>query len=181
MPEELNKQQWPHGPPHWLYEPGIYMITAGTFGKASFFNTEPRRDLLLRELVSVTSEFGWNLQAWSVMSNHYHFVATTEKAESLPKMLGKLHAVSARQINSEDQAPGRKVWFQYWDSHITYEASWLARLHYVHTNPVHHGVIPCAEQYRWCSAAAFARDPNQSFVETVRRMKTDTLSVTDDF
>jgi hypothetical protein len=46
---------------------------------------------------------------------------------------------------------------------------------------VHHGVVACAEQYRWCSAAAFSSDPNQSFVETVSRMKMDTLSVMDDF
>jgi len=178
---EANKQQWPHAPPHWLYEAGIYMVTAGTCGKVCYFNTESRRDALLMALADAAMEFGWNLQAWAVMANHYHFVAATKNPETLTQMLGKLHAVSARQINREDRTLGRKVWFQYWDSHITYEASWLARLHYVHTNPVHHGVVSCAEQYRWCSAAAFASDSNQSFVATVSRMKTDTLSVVDDY
>jgi putative transposase len=157
------------------------MVTAGTYGKVSFFNTEARRDFLLKTLAEVTQEFGWHLQAWAVMTNHYHFVASTESPGNLSKIVSKLHAVSARQINAEDQTPGRKVWFQYWDSHITYEASWLARLQYVHTNPVHHGVTHNAEHYRWCSAALFAADQNRSFVETVRRMRTDAVSVVDNF
>jgi putative transposase len=132
-------------------------------------------------LLKVTTEFDWRLQAWAVMANHYHFVAATEHPDTLGTMLGKLHATSARQLNREDETPGRRVWFQYWDSHITYEASWLARLHYVHTNPVHHGIVTCADSYRWCSAHAFSLDPNRSFVETVNRMKTDTISVVDAF
>jgi putative transposase len=181
MPAESNHLQWPHGPVHWVYEPGIYMVTAGTYTKIPYFNTDARRDVLLKMLTDVTKEFGWRLQAWAVMANHYHFVASTERPERLGKMLGKLHASSARQINREDATPGRRIWFQYWDSHITHEASWLARLHYVHTNPVHHGSATCAEEYRWCSAHAFSCDPNRSFVATVSRMKTNTLSVVDDF
>jgi putative transposase len=176
-----SNMPWPHAPPHWLFEPGIYMVTAGTYNKTCYFNTEARLDALLKLLMDVTMEYGWRLQAWTVMAHHYHFVAATERPETLGKMLGKLHATSARQLNREDGTPGRRVWFQYWDSHITYEASWLARLRYVNTNPVHHGVVSCAETYRWCSARAFSLAPNRSFVATVSRMKTDTLSVVDDF
>ena len=31
--------------------------------------------------------------------------------------------------------------------------SYLARLNYVHQNPVKHGLVRVANQYRWCSAA----------------------------
>ena len=88
---------------------------------------------------------------------------------------------TAHALNARDAAPGRKVWFQYWDSRITYEASLLARLRYVHTNPAHHRVVSDPETYPWCSAAWFARSAPPAFVETVRRMKTDSLSVSDDF
>ena len=177
----MNAQQWSHAPVHWTFEPGIYMITAGTYNKTKLFDKDAHRDALLKTLFDVTHEFGWRLQAWAVMANHYHFVAATEQPASMSKMLGKLHAVSARHINREDQTPGRKVWFQFWDSHITYEPSWLARLRYVHENPVHHGVTSDAETYRWCSAKSFASDPNRSFVKSVDQMKTDRVSVIDDF
>ncbi len=176
----MNKQ-WLHAPVHWLFEPGIYMITSGTHEKLPYFNTPARRDALLELLHAVATEFGWRLQAWAVMANHYHFVAATDQPDTLAKMIAKLHAVSARQLNREDATPGRKVWFQYWDSHITFEPSWLARLHYVHTNPEHHGVTTNAEDYPWCSAAQFAADPNRSFTNTVNSVKCDQIFVPDDF
>jgi REP element-mobilizing transposase RayT len=69
------------------------MVTAGTYTKIPYFNTDARRDVLLKMLTDVTKEFGWRLQAWAVMANHYHFVASTERPERLGKMLGKLHVL----------------------------------------------------------------------------------------
>jgi putative transposase len=34
--------------------------------------------------------------------------------------------------------------YEFWDTHLTFEKSWLARLHYVHHNPVHHGLAAVA-------------------------------------
>ena len=88
---------------------------------------------------------------------------------------------TAQELNRQDAALGRKVWFQYWDSHLTFERSYLARLHYVHTNPEKHRVIPLAENYKWCSADWFARNASPAFVATVKSFKTDILDVPDDF
>jgi putative transposase len=51
----------------------------------------------------------------------------------------------------------------------------------VHHNPAHHGVVNCAENYPWCSAAWFARTASPAFRATVEGFKTDTLSVADAF
>ncbi len=79
------------------------------------------------------------------------------------------------------QSTRRKVWFQYWDSRITFERSYLARLNYVHYNPVKHGVTANATNYPWCSAAWFDQNAPTSFVKTVKSFKTDKLKVPDDF
>ena len=173
---------WPHAPVHWLFEPGIYMFTSGTYLKAPRLNTPERLDYFLESLFARTEEFGWHLQAWAVMSNHYHCVATSPADPStLRKMLGKLHMNTAKQLNEWDGTPGRKVWHQFWDSHVTFEKSYLARLNYVHRNPVHHGVADNAENYKWCSAAWFARTAPAAFVKTVQGFKTDLVEVPDDF
>jgi hypothetical protein len=39
------------------------------------------------------------------------------------------------------------VWFQSWDTQLTNEGSWLARLKYTHENAVHHGLVPQATHY----------------------------------
>ena len=115
------------------------------------------------------------------MINHYHFVAHTEQPAKLSRFLSKLHGKTARVLNREDRTPGRRVWFEFWDSQITYEASWLARLKYVHTNPVHHSVTQDAVNYPWCSARWFGSHASVSLQATVDRFKTDALSVRDDF
>jgi hypothetical protein len=88
---------------------------------------------------------------------------------------------TSKRLNEQDAQRGRRVWFQYWDSHITFERSYLARLNYVHQNPVHHGVADNAENYAWCSAAWFGRNAPASFVATVKSFKTDKLSLPDEF
>jgi putative transposase len=84
-------------------------------------------------------------------------------------------------VNKLDGAAGRAVWYRCWDTRLTYEKSYLARLAYVHTNPVKHGLVADAREYRWCSAAWFAEKSERAFYETVMSFKTDRVNVYDDF
>jgi len=96
-------------------------------------------------------------------------------------MLSKLHTTTAKELNRMDMKVGRRVWYQYWDGHITYQTSYFARLKYVHQNPVHHRVVENAENYPWCSAAWFAQRARPSFYRTVDSFKIDHVQVRDDF
>jgi putative transposase len=167
----MDFMSWPHGPVHWLFEPGLYIVTAGTYQKVGHLNSAQRLDLFLESLFEYASEFGWSLRAWAVLSNHYHFVGAVSDPCTLPKFLGKLHMQTAKNLNRLDSAPGRKVWFQFWESRITFQRSYLARLNYVHSNPVRHGIVPVAENYRWCSASWFAQNAPPAFVKTVKKFQ----------
>ena len=135
-------RDWPHSPPHRLNEQGAYMVTCGTYLKAHFLNTPDKLEFSQRLLFECVSEFHWELHAWAILSNHYHFIASSPlDPGTLRRLLSKLHTLSAREINRRDCQPGRKVWFQYFDVHITYANSYLPRLKYVHHNPAHHGVV----------------------------------------
>jgi REP element-mobilizing transposase RayT len=106
-----SKEPWPHAPPHWLFEPGVYMVTASTYGKTPFFSSPERLDLLLDTLFSCTRDFQWSVQAWALMANHYHFVARSpDDPNNLAKMLGKLHMQTARpstrQTTPRDERSG---------------------------------------------------------------------------
>lgn len=173
---------WPHAPPHRLTEQGAYMVTCGTYGKAHFLNSADRLDMLCDLFFSCMDEGGWELHAWAMLSNHYHFIASSPAdPSSLRRVLSRLHTLSARALNRQDCQPGRRIWFQYFDTHITFQHSYLPRLKYVHQNPVHHGIAHCAEHYRWCSAAWFARSASPAFGATVNGFKIDRLSVVDAF
>jgi putative transposase len=180
--ESPHSKDWPHAPLHRLIEHGTYIVTAGTLHKEHWFRRPESLDLLESALLRLAKRFGWQLEAWAVFSNHYHFVAHAwEGAKDLRTLLKQLHGETSHELNVRDRASGRSVWHNFWDTELTFEKSYLARLSYVHQNPVKHGLVPVANQYRWCSAAWFERTSTPAQVKTIYSFKTDQVRVHDDF
>jgi putative transposase len=174
--------RWHHAPVHWTTEAGAYIVTAGTYRKERLFDGPDRLDMLTDTLLMLAEQYGWSLHAWSVFSNHYHFVALSpDNPGSLQPFIRHLHSVSARAVNALDGRPGRRVWHQYWDTLLTRESSYLARLNYVHHNPCKHGLVESAEAYRWRSARWLTEHSDEVFAARVRAMKTDLVRIEDDF
>ncbi len=167
---------------HRLGERGTYFVTASTYRKEHFVRGAERLQVLQRGLLTLAREYGWQLEAWAVFSNHYHFVAQSpEDSESLRSMLRNLHGRLSGWLNKLDHTPARKVWFNFRETQLTYEKSYLARLAYVHQNPVHHRLVPVANAYPWCSARWFERTATPAQVKTIYGFKTDQMKVVDDF
>ena len=183
MPEP--KTPWPHAPKHQLSSRATYFVTASTYQKAHHFRGVKRLAVLHRGLLTMAERFGWQLEAWAVFSNHYHFVAHSPAeaadASGLSDMLSVLHVKTAEWVNKLDAAPGRQVWFNFRDTKLTHQRSYLARLNYIHQNAVKHGLVPVACQYPWCSAAWFERTASPAMVKSIYRFKMDRMSVVDDF
>lgn len=173
---------WPHSPLHKFNETGTYMVTAATLNKERLFQKKHELDLLQNTLLELALYYHWNLEAWAIFPNHYHFIAQSpENATSLKKLIAHLHASTARALNIFHETPGRKVWYQYWDSRITFQSSYLARLNYVMLNPVRHRVTVSAEEYDWCSAHWFKKNASKAFYKTVLSVNSENISVVDDF
>lgn len=179
----IRKTPWPHAPPHQLSESGTYFVTAGTYLKEHHFRGPKRLSVLHRGLLTVAQKFDWRLEAWAMFSNHYHFIAHSPSggAQSLSRMLGLLHEKTAKWLNKLDKTPGRHVWHNFWETRLTYEKSYLARLNYTHQNAVKHRLVIVANQYPWCSAAWFERTATPAQVKTIYGFKTDRLQTADDF
>jgi putative transposase len=173
---------WPHAPVHRLHGKGTFIVTAGTYHKLHHFSNADRLDMLHQKLLSGAKEFAWQLEAWACFANHYHFVGhALEDAVTLKAFLAKLHAETAGAVNEADDCIGRQVWHNYWETKITYEKSYLARLNYVHQNPVKHGLVPVANQYPWCSARWFEQTATRAQIKTIYGFKIDQLKILDDF
>ncbi|HEY2573301.1 MAG TPA: hypothetical protein VGH65_04500, partial [Verrucomicrobiaceae bacterium] len=114
---------------------------------------------------------------------HYHIVAHSPSGNgtTLPKFINHLHAQSARELNRLDGTPGRQVWFNYRETWLTIQTSYLARLNYTHQNAVHHKIVSLAREYPWCSATEFELACTPAWVKTIYSFKTDKLNVEDDF
>ncbi len=182
LPGLAPHKDWPHAPVHRLSEHGTFIVTASTLHKQHFFRGRENLTLLHDALLGLAKEHEVVLEAWAVFSNHYHFVAhTTGLQNQLANLITRLHYDTAEKLNQRDGCPGRHVWFQYWDTQLTYEKSYLARLHYVHQNAVKHGLVVRACDYPWCSAAWFERTATPVQVKTIYGFQTDRVKVADDY
>ncbi len=173
---------WPHSPTHQLTEAGAYIVTCGTYLKRHHFRGTERLRFMCAALLRRAAEYGWNLQAWAVFSNHYHFVALAlPDSKPLPSLIGTFHSDAALAANQWDGVKGRQVWYQYWETKLTYERSFYARLSYVHRNAVHHKLVPEPSLYPWCSAGWFQRRATPPFFKTIMSLGIERLKVPDEF
>lgn len=121
--EDIYKT-YPHNPPHYFVSNAMYIVTGAILYKQHLLNEVRRKEFFLKTLFEKADLFRWNLEAWSVLNNHYHFVGQApEDSTTLVKLLQQVHSITAIQINRWDNAQGRQVWQNYWDTCITYEKS----------------------------------------------------------
>ncbi|HLC02340.1 MAG TPA: transposase [Anaerolineales bacterium] len=158
------------------------MVTGATLGRRHIFMSTEAREFLCETLFTQAERYGWALEAWSVLSNHYHFIGRSpEDASTLKLLVQGLHSISARRLNLSDRKPGRRVWQNYWDTCIDHKSAYLARLRYVHENPAWHGLVAKAEDYPFCSFRWFVESTPSALREQVLSAPIDRLEVKDDY
>jgi putative transposase len=173
---------WPHAPPHHFTPGGTYIITAATLHRKPLFDSGANLNLFRDTTFELARNYALILQAWAFFSNHYHLVASFEETNTSHRdFVRHLHRELAMRLNRIEVSRGRRVMYEFWDTHLTFEKSWLARLNYVHQNPVKHGLVPVANQYPWCSAPWFETNARPAFVKSVYSFKSDWINVPDDF
>ncbi|HEX5839094.1 MAG TPA: transposase [Anaerolineales bacterium] len=173
---------YPHNPPHYFVPNAIYMVTGAILHNQHLLFDDRRKQIVLEVLLSRSQALGWNMEAWAILHNHYHFIARApESAATLSKLIRQLHSITAIELNKWDQTPGRQVWFNYWDTCITYERSYLARLHYVLMNPVKHGLAQNPADYSYCSYKRFIEQRGDDLKKMVFNQPIDQVNVFDEF
>lgn len=168
-------------PPHWFVSNAIYIVTGSTLYRQPLLDSAEKRQHFCETLISRTKSLNWSLDAWSVMTNHYHFVARSpENVLTLKTLIQGLHSISTKFVNTMDGTLGRKVWYNYWDTCIRTDASYYARLQYVMMNPVKHGLVQNPEDYPFSSYRYFLENANPEFRKEVLACSED-AQVMDDF
>jgi putative transposase len=173
---------YPHNPPH-LFLPNVaYLITARMWRRERMMDTADKKAFFFHALMNQAAAYHWELEAWAILGNHYHLVARSpEEAAGLPAFLGTLHSETAIEFNRLDGTPGRIVWRNYRDTCLSYEGSYLARLHYVHTNPVKHGLVRDPLEYPYCSYRWLMEQGEPGFVRRVLTQPYTGINIEDDF
>jgi len=185
--EECAKgtRDWPHAPPHRLGSAGVYFVTARTSGQVDLLADDAMKDWFQELLFSLVAQFGWEIEAWAILSNHYHFIGHSPStkdgaAKSLGHLIRKLHSLTTKELNRRDVQPGRsRLWQNYRETYISHHRSCLARLHYVHQNAVHHKLVAVGSDWKWCSAAEFKKAVSPAWLKTITSFRYDEIAEND--
>jgi putative transposase len=137
-----------HSPPH-IEAPGEFrIVTAACFEHRPILSGIDRLKWFEEQLLSHVKQIGPACAAWVVLPNHYHVLVRIEHMKAFSRGLGQLHGRTSFQINQEDGARGRRVWYRCQDRCMRSEAHYHTTLNYLHpesvnfvTNKVKKGLV----------------------------------------
>lgn len=155
--KEDHFKKYQHAPAHLFLTDYHYFITAGTYGRKPYFDSDAQKELLFNTICETVKENYGELQGWVILANHYHILTKLKDAFLLPQIIRKIHSISAVLVNKSSKQLGRKIWYQYWDECIRDERDFYAKLNYIHLNPVKHGYVDDPEAYKFSSYNQYLR------------------------
>jgi putative transposase len=91
--------------------------------------------------------------AYCIMTNHVHIVAIPETGSSIANTFRHAHGRFSQYWNTERKRTGH-VWQNRYYSCPVEEATVGRVIGYVENNPVSAGMVKCADEFEWSSAAA---------------------------
>ena len=134
--------------------PGVaHHITQRGNNRQDVFFTDDDRRTYLGHLREGAERYGLTVQAYCLMTNHIHLIATPETETSLAKTVGRTHLLYAQYIHRLHGRLGH-FWQNRFYSCPMDEAYLLNATAYVELNPVRAGIEDHAWDYAWSSAAA---------------------------
>lgn len=140
-------------PLHYYIDHSAYFITAATYRHQPLLD-DTLKECLIELFHATFAEYGWQVDHWVVLNDHYHLLANSHHGKALPRIIGKIHNLTAQRINRRYPPETRehaKVWHNYWDYCPRNEREYNIRLCYLLNNPVKHGYVDNLADWRWSS------------------------------
>ncbi len=159
--EALQGRQTLHSPwhaPPVFWQGNWYHWTAACYEHKSWIGKSPARMLqFCKEMLLRCSQIHAQVAAWVVLPNHYHILLRITDETSAKKMFGNLHGASSHAWNVEEDRQGRKCFHRGLLKPIKSEAHRWSTLHYIHHNPVKHGLVQKWQDWPYSSARDFLK------------------------
>jgi len=173
-----------HNPPH-LFRPNAkYFVTGATYLKKLFLASKNIKTKLLTSIKKGCEKYSWVLEDWVILDNHYHLMLNApDHPNTLSTIFNEVHKFTAIWVkkNLPELKDETRIFYNYWDSCITYEKSYFARLNYIYFNPVKHGYVKEASDYLWGSYRVRLKAESYYLNELREKYPWDKIKVKDDF
>ena len=86
---EAMYKVYPHNPPHYFVPNAMYIVTGSVLYKKRLLFDDTRKALVLEILLERSAHWGWEMEAWAILENHYHFISRSpENPFTLEQLIG---------------------------------------------------------------------------------------------
>lgn len=137
------------------YSGACYHITSRGNAQQAIFQDDADREVLLAILAATVKQFGWEVFAYCLMGNHYHFLLATPKP-NLSRGMMRLNGLYTQRFNRRHERVGHLFQGRFGSILVERETYLLELVRYISLNPVRAGMAPSAEDWRWSSHRAHA-------------------------
>jgi REP element-mobilizing transposase RayT len=128
----------------------LYHVTSRGNERRPIFHDDVDHTMFLTFLGEAVQRFGWSVTAWVLMTNHYHLVIQTPKA-NLSHGMHWLNGTYAGWFNHRHKRSGHLFQGRFHSFLIEKETYLREVLRYVVLNPVRAKMVARPEDYRWSS------------------------------
>lgn len=147
------------------YEGAIYHLINRGDRREVIFKDDKDRELFLETLGQASEKTDWQVHAYCLMPNHFHFVVETPKANLVAGMKWFLGTYTAR-VNRRHKLFGHLFSGRYKSLIVDGSGNGYLKTvcDYVHLNPVRAKLIPPEEKlsaFRWSSFPAYLKAPTR--------------------
>ena len=137
------------------FEGALYHITSRGNDRGQIFFTDADRVAFLDLLGEVVERFSWICHAYCLMTNHYHFVIETPKA-NLSRGMRHINGVFTQRMNRLNRRSGHLFQGRFKSVLIEKDSHLLELARYVVLNPVRANMVRSAKDWKWSSYRATA-------------------------
>jgi len=169
-----------NNPPHLFLPECHYFITGATWHHVHHLQNPHAKARVVDYMFKSFAHYDWIIEDWVLLDNHYHIMArSSHQPDELPQIINNFHKFSALWLKKNIPLKTTpKIWHNYWDTCITYESSYYARLHYIWYNPVKHGYED--DPADWKFGSFYTRDSHET-ASIMQKYPIDRVKINDDY
>ncbi|WP_038247101.1 transposase [Ghiorsea bivora] len=137
------------------YEGAVYHVTSRGNAQTDIYLSDADRDIFLDVLTHVVERFDWVCHAYCLMSNHYHLMIETPKA-NLSRGMRQLNGMYTQRFNRAHHRIGHVFQGRFKSIIVDKDAYLLELSRYIVRNPVAANMVNSVSDWPWSSYNATA-------------------------
>lgn len=133
-----------------IYEGAIYHIYQRGNNKEFIFKNNNIKSFILKYLKEYNKKFDYELLAYVIMDNHYHFLIKTNEAP-ISTIMFFINNLLGKHVNGKLGRTGHAFDSRYKSKLVETDANLIWLLRYIHRNPVKANICKDINDYKWSS------------------------------